>query len=704
VTLTGPGGAGKTRLALALAQQLLTGSPDGAFFVGLEDARDRTTVAATIALALGVRERPRRDFEQGVKEHLRERELLLVLDNFEQVLSAAPLVAELLSGSPRLRVLVTSRASLHLSGEQDFEVPPLRLPDPRHLPSLSALSQFEAVALFIERASAAKADFAVTNDNAPAVAEICSRLDGLPLAIELAAARIRFLGPQAILDRLERRLPVLGTGGQDLPARQRTLRGAIDWSYELLDEPERRLFERLSVFAGGFTLGAAEEVCDPNAELGIGPLDGLASLVDKSLIHPVDGIDEEPRFAMLQVIREFASEKLEARAETDDVRRRHAHHVLRLAEASETRLLSVEHDRWLRRITVEEENVRGALRWSIDRDEADAGLRTAAALWRFWHIRGELREGRRWLESLLALPSAAADTLARGKALNALGGLAYWQGEIEGARATYDEAVSIFRRLGDEKMLGLSLRSLAWTFLGRGDLAHADAPMREALDHLERAGDRPEASATRVLIAIAEGFATRDFGPGIRATIEAIEAFRDAGRTYDAADMVAQQAFAYWMADDPPKALESGRQALREFYEMRYLGRIPSALKAQANQHLMLGRPDRAVRLAAASARLAEGLGGDIPDALVLGPDAIDQSRDLMSREEHARGIEEGRAMTLEEAIAYAMEDDVPGGGAGGDISGGGTSGGGTRGGGTRDAGPGRRSGDEGAAGAEAAG
>src|SRR5918999_456834 len=308
VTLTGPGGTGKTRLALAAAQQLLTDFPGGAFFVGLEDARDRPTVAATIATSLGVRERLERDLEQGVKQYLRERELLLVLDNFEQVLPAAPLVAELLNGSPRLRIIVTSRASLHLSGEQDFEVPPLRLPDPRHLPPLSAVSQFEAVALFIERASAAKADFAITNENAPAVAEICSRLDGLPLGIELAAARIRLLTPQAILDRLERRVPVLGTGGQDLPARQRTLRGAIDWSYELLDEPERRLFERLSVFAGGFTLGAAEEVCDPDAELGIGPLDGLASLVDKSLIHPVDGIDEEPRFAMLQVIREFASE------------------------------------------------------------------------------------------------------------------------------------------------------------------------------------------------------------------------------------------------------------------------------------------------------------------------------------------------------------------------------------------------------------
>ena len=289
MTLTGPGGTGKTRLGLALAARLLPDFADGAFFVGLEDARDRPAAAAALASALGVRETLDRDLEQGVKDFLRERELLLVFDNFEQLVTAAPLVAELLAGSPRLRIVVTSRAALHVSGEQEFGVPPLDLPDRRHLPlPLAALSQYEAVALFIERARAVRPDFEVTNENAPAVAEICSRLDGLPLAIELAAARIKVLSPEAILDRLDRRLPVLASGGQDLPARQRTLRGAIDWSYELLDEAERRLFARLAVFVGGWTLEAAEGGVEPGGPVssGIEMLDGLGASLAASRVQP----------------------------------------------------------------------------------------------------------------------------------------------------------------------------------------------------------------------------------------------------------------------------------------------------------------------------------------------------------------------------------------------------------------------------------
>jgi predicted ATPase len=285
-----------------------------------------------------------------VKDFLRERELLLVLDNFEQLVSAAPLVAELLAGSPRLRTVVTSRAVLHVSGEQEFGVPPLELPDPHHLPSLAALSQYEAGRAVHRTRSRREPGFEVTNENAPAVAEICSRLDGLPLAIELAAARVKVLGPEAILDRLQRRLPVLASGGQDLPARQRTLRGAIDWSYELLDEAERRLFARLAVFVGGWTLEAAEEVCNPNDELGIETIDGLASLTDKSLIHPVQGDDGESRFSMLQVISEFADERLEDEPDAAELRRRHAQRFLALAETAQPELRRTALRRWQSRL------------------------------------------------------------------------------------------------------------------------------------------------------------------------------------------------------------------------------------------------------------------------------------------------------------------------------------------------------------------
>jgi predicted ATPase/class 3 adenylate cyclase len=656
LTLTGPGGTGKTRLALATAQRLLTDYADGAFFAGLEETTDRSTVAAAIATALGVHEKLDRDLEQGVKEHLREREVLLVLDNFEQVLSAAPLVAELLAEAPRLRVIATSRAPLHVSGEQDYEVPPLSLPDPKDLPPLAALTQYEAVALFIERASAVKPDFAVTNENAPAVAEICSRLDGLPLAIELAAARIRLLTPQAILDRLERRLPLLVGGPQDVPARQRTLRGAIDWSYELLEEPERRLFARLAVFAGGWTLDAAEEVAGAPGDIGIGILDGLASLADKSLVQPDEDDDGEPRFGMLQVIREFAGEQFNAGHDADDVRLRHARHLGALAEESEPKLLGADHERWYRRLVREEDNVRAALRWAIDRDEAEIGLRTAGALWRFWHFRGYLREGRRWLESLLVLPSAEAATAARGKALNALGGLTYWQGDMEAATAAYDEALGIHRRVGDELTLGVTLRNVAWASLGRRDVGGAARPLREAIELFEHAGDRAEEAATRVLQGIAEGLMTGSFEPALSVAREAIALHRAAGRTYDAADLVAQLAFGQRFAGDAQAALETLRQAIREFYEMRYLGRIPSALKAQASTQLILGRPERALRLAAAAARLTDELGGDIPDGLILGGDTLQETRKLLTPDEHARGLQKGRGMSLEEAVAYALD------------------------------------------------
>ena len=286
LTLIGPGGSGKTRLGLEVAARLMADFADGAFFVALQDSRDRAGVATAIAVALGVRETPGRDLERGVKEHLQEREMLLVLDNFEQVVSATPLVAELVAGSPRLRVVVTSRAVLHLSGEQTFEVPPLSLPDPEKLPPLAELTGYEAIALFVERARAARPAFALTKGTRSTVVAICRRLDGLPLALELAAARIRLLTPEAILERLERRLPLLVGGATDLPARQQTLRGAVEWSYDLLEPAERRFFERLAVFAGGWTIEAADAICNPRAELGIETFDGLIALADKSLIRP----------------------------------------------------------------------------------------------------------------------------------------------------------------------------------------------------------------------------------------------------------------------------------------------------------------------------------------------------------------------------------------------------------------------------------
>ncbi|HUG38092.1 MAG TPA: AAA family ATPase, partial [Candidatus Limnocylindrales bacterium] len=446
LTLTGPGGTGKTRLALQVAAELIDHFADGVFFVPLAPISDPGLVASTVALTLGIRDPGGRPVLENLREHLRDRQILLVLDNFEQILLAAPLVGELLAVCRGLKVLVTSRAPLELRGEQEFPVPPLALPDPKHPPPIEALGQYGAVALFIERATAIRPDFAVTNDNAPAVAEICVRLDGLPLAIELAAVWIRLLSPQAMLTRLERRLPLLTGGARDLPARQQTLRGAIAWSYDLLDEGERALFRRLAIFVGGCTLEAAEAVCNPEGDLGLDVLDGVASLVAKSLLRQEEGPEGEPRFGMLETIREYGLEQLEA----DATRGRHAAFFLAFAEEAEPKLLGAEQVTWLQRLEAEHDNFRAVLgRSRVGEVAADVGLRLAGALQWYWRVRGLLGEGRGWAETMLALPGAAARTAARARALNAAARLANLQADYTAARPLALESAAIAREVGD---------------------------------------------------------------------------------------------------------------------------------------------------------------------------------------------------------------------------------------------------------------
>jgi len=413
LTLTGPGGTGKTRLALQVAAEVLDDFEHGVFFVALAPISDPGLVVPTMAQTLGLKETAGQPLIETLKDYLRDRALMLVLDNFEQVLAAASRVAELLAAGPQLKVLVTSRAVLRVYGEHEFPVPPLTLPDPQRLPPPERLTQYEAVRLFIERALAVKPDFAVTNDNAPAVAEICRRLDGLPLALELAAARIRLLPPQAMLARLERRLPLLTGGARDLPARQQTLRNAIAWGYDLLGPGEQTLFRRLAVFVGGCTLEAAEAVGGGAVEV----LDGIESLVGKSLLRQEEGVGGEPWFAMLETIREFALERLEESGEAEAIRRQHAAHYLELAEQAESALKGSQQMAWLEQLEREHDNLRAALRRSVERGEAEYGLRLGGALGRFWWMHGYLIEGRAWLTALLALPGASSSTAARALAL-----------------------------------------------------------------------------------------------------------------------------------------------------------------------------------------------------------------------------------------------------------------------------------------------
>ena len=490
VTLTGPGGIGKTRLSLQIAAELLDDFPDGVFFVDLALVRDADLVAPTIIQALGLKEAAGQSLAEHLAAFLHAKQLLLVLDNFEHVVAAAPLVAALLRAAARLKVLVTSRTILGLYGERGVLVPPLALPDPKQIPPLEQLSQYAAVRLFIERAQVAKADFELTPENAPAVVEICTRLDGLPLAIELATARIRLLPPHALLRRLDQRLKLLVGGGRDRTERLQTLRGAIDWSYSLLDRAEQLLFARLGVFAGGFTIEAAEQVCNAEGDLDIDVLDGLQSLVDKSLLQHAEDATGEPRFRMLETIREYALERLDASGEAEALRRHHATYYLAVAQAAAPMLQGAHAEPWLRTLDTEHDNLRAVLRWALDHGEVEIAMRLCGALEHFWFNYGYLSEGRRWLEAAVGKVSPSAPAALRAWTLAHASGFAWRQGDLELARRHGEQALALFRELGDRVGLGRALGTLASVLARYGEHATADTLNAEALALRREVGDR----------------------------------------------------------------------------------------------------------------------------------------------------------------------------------------------------------------------
>jgi predicted ATPase/class 3 adenylate cyclase len=642
LTITGPGGAGKTRLALAAGRQALADFTDGVFFVPLEAARDRQAVASAIAVALGVREKADRGLEQGVLQFLRDRHVLLLLDNFEQVISAAPLISDMVTASDGLRIIVTSREVLHLSTEQAYDVPPLAQPD--------------LVALFVERAQAVKPEFSLTPENATAVEAICARLDGLPLAIELAAARLRLLTPQQILERLDRRLGLLSSGASDLPERQRTLRGAIEWSYELLDDAEHRLFERLAVFAGGWTLEAAEQVCGPTSELGLDLLDGLASLADKSLVR-ADEDAAEPRFSMLQVIREFALDKLAAGPDADAVRRRHAEYVMAFAERAGPGLITFDMKDWNGRLRRDEENLRAALRWALEAGEPDIGLRTASAIWRYWHYWGVPREGRDWLQKLLEHPAASSATAIRAKGLSALASLLYWLGDMTRAAELYAEALAIYRDLGDEARITETIEAMAWIAVGLGDIEGAMSRAHEAMERYRSAGDRAGVARMDAWIRTGAFFLGFDVSAedALAAANEAIEAAREQGNAWDMVNSQGELSDIYRRIGDIPRAIREFRTTTEIYYGLGYLGVLPY-MKLLARLELERGNAERAAILAAVAQRAVEDLGGELPEEITQVGNPLEDARGLLSEEAYASAVATGRAMGFEEAVAYTLK------------------------------------------------
>jgi predicted ATPase/transcriptional regulator with XRE-family HTH domain len=498
VTLTGPGGVGKTRLAIQIATDFAAHFEGGVAFLSLATLTDADQVVPTIARALHVSGEPSRPLVESLQEYLRTSQLLLVLDNVEQVIAVAPQLAQLLEQSPQLKVLLTSREPLQIRGEWTVPVPPLALPDPAHLPDLETLGQIPAVALFLERAREVDASFALTAENAQAIAEICQRLDGLPLALELAAARSNVLPPRLLLPRLGHRLPVLTHGARDLPERQQTLRNTIAWSYDLLSAGDQRLFRRLSVFTGGFSTDGATALesappADPQAEAEQPRdemLNRLEALVNKNLLRVEQGRGLAPRFSMLATIQEYANEQLEAHGEQAAVQGRCVQFFLTLAQTAEPQLYQGERDAWMERLESEDANLQAALSWCQEHSQAiQLGLLLAGSLTFYWLHTGNVRDGRTWLETMLARTAASGRSIARGKALYGAGLMAWEMGDADVAAQDAEEALSILREGGDTLWRGYAQEVLVIARMSQGRVVEARPLLEECLSFFKEIKD-----------------------------------------------------------------------------------------------------------------------------------------------------------------------------------------------------------------------
>ena len=698
VTVTGPGGIGKTRLAVEVASGLVACFPGGTHFVPLSPLTDPGLIASAIVQALGIREAGSHSPLELLKKTLQDSvhaPMLLLLDNFEHLMQAAPTVAELLAIAPHLKVLVTSRAALHVYGEHEFPVPPLALPDARSMPPLTLLSQCPAVALFVERAVAAKPGFELDSENARTVTEICARLDGLPLAIELAAARVKVLSPSALLTRLASRLQLLTGGARDLPQRQQTLRSAIDWSYDLLSAAEQKLFRRLSVFVGGCNLEGVEAVCDTKGDLDLDLLDGMASMVDKSLVQQVEKASGESRFAMLETIREYALEKLAGSGEQASTKRAHAAYCLVLAEEETAEQAGTEGEVWLEAFAQEYDNFRAALEWLTDTGDAEWGLRLGAALFRFWEAREFLAEGRDALGKLLRLPAAAAPTKARVRALFAAGVLASEQVDYALADALFGESVHIARQMGDQQGVAVSLNAMAVNARQRGDLDVAHALFEETLLLWRGVGDpKMVARSLSNLASVAklqrdytrarslhaeclsifqglgdrtgvawslnsQGDVARDQGDSAAAQMQyeqALAIFREFGDRWGIAGTLTDLGNLAREQSNFALAQSLYRESLRLFLTLDHKRGIARILEYFACSAAAQDEVQRALRLAGAAAALRRSIGAPLTPAEQIKLEAIlDPARQALGNTASATAWLGGWDMPVEEAIQQVL-------------------------------------------------
>src|SRR5216683_2570440 len=702
VTVTGPGGIGKTRLAVQVASGLVECFPAGRHFVPLSPVSDPGLIASVIVQMLGIRvaggQSPLEILKENLQDSLRA-PMLLLLDNFEHLIQAAPTVAELLDIGPNLKVLVTSRAALHVYGEHEFPVPPLALPDSRSMPALEVLSQYPAVALFVQRAVAAKSDFALNRENAPAVTEICARLDGLPLAIELAAARVKVLSPSSMLTRLANRLQLLTGGARDLPRRQQTLRAAMDWSYDLLNAAEQKLFRRLSVFVGGCTLEGVEAVCDTKGDLDLDLLDGMASMVDKSLAQQVEQAKGESRFVMLETIREYALEKLQASGERTSTKRAHAAYCLVLAEEEASEPSGAQGTEWIGRFALEHDNFRAGLEWLTETGDAEWGLRLGTALFRFWEIRECLVEGRDRLGRLLKLVGAAAPTKARTRALFAAGVLAGEQGDYASAEMHISESQNIARQLGDNTGVAVSLNALAVFARDRGSVAKARALFEESLALWRELGDLK--AVARALSNLAnvvklqgdydrarslyaeclsifrglgdrtgvawslnyQGDVARDQGDSAAAGTlyeQCLAIFRELGDRWGIAGTLADLGSLAREQGNHPTARSLYRESIKIFQELDHKRGIARLLECFACSAAVQLEAERSLRLAGAAAALRQNIGAPLTPAEQAKLEAsLHLARQALSNTAGVAAWLEGWTLPVENVVEEVLMPDA---------------------------------------------
>lgn len=627
LTLTGPGGSGKTRLATEAANILASELSDGAFFVALDAIRDETLLLPAIGQALAVRETSERPLPESLAERLAGREALLVIDNFEQLAEAAPMLSDVLEAAPGLTFLVTSRAALRISGEKEYPVDPLRPED--------------AVALFVERAQGADPRFKLTDENRAAVEEICARLDGLPLAVELAAARTKLLPPEAMLALLDERLDLLSRGARDLPERHQALRDTVAWSYDLLGTDEKELFARLAVFGGGFTLESAVAVCDAS-------LDGVGSLIDDSLLER-DG----ERLRMLETIREYALEQLAADDDAEFVHRRHAEHFLKLAESEPTS----EQAAWLSRMDAERDNLRGALAWAIDMTESSLALRLAASLWEYWWVRGYLAEGRGWLAGAIARARNAPPEL-RARALHASGSLATRQGDYESADALFQESLAIWEELGDAAGKARSLLSIGTVAAEQGDQERAIELSERAAQLYEESGDRRgHALAISNLggIALERG----EYAKAAELSEQAYGLFETLEDSEGMAFALVNQGFAALSEHQHDRAIELLREALRRLAELEFKDVIGYCFEGLAAVLALTERGEEAAKLLGAAEALRESLGVALaPAEQATHDETVTAVKAALGEERFSAAWLQGRELALDEAISYALEEE----------------------------------------------